>query len=124
LDDSSAAPVLGPINQTDGLISYVTFKVDYNVIQNRFSISRTDPGRLFKTGQFDIAIEHYQLAKAFGCPWAQKFSTNKVILDTVVDANNPTYNVQPPHLLQRTRYTKRINGRGPSILCTQKRSFI
>jgi hypothetical protein len=92
LENLSPAPVLNTITQADGLVSYVTFKVNYDSIQNRFSISRTDLGRLFKSGQFDIAIKHYQLAKAFGCPWAQKFSTNKVASDTVVDANNPTNN--------------------------------
>jgi hypothetical protein len=92
LEDLSAATGISALNQYDGLISYVTFKVNYDTIQNRFSISRTGPGRLFKSGQFDIAIEHYQLAKAFGCPWSQKFSTNEVILDTTVDVNNPTYN--------------------------------
>ena len=52
------------------------FKVHYILSTNRFSISRIDPGRFYKEGQFDIAIEKYQLAKAFGCPWGSKLSAN------------------------------------------------
>ena len=58
--------------------SPVTFSVTYHESRNRFSIERTDSGRLFKSGQFDIAIPHYQIAKAFGCPWNSNFSTDAV----------------------------------------------
>ena len=75
------------ITAADGLSSPISFSVDYNTSQNRFSISRTDVGRLYKTGQFDIAIESYQLAKAFGCPWGAKFNT----ATTILDGGHPTY---------------------------------
>ena len=67
--------------KADGSIeSPISFSVKYNVSKNRFSISRTDPGRFFKTGQYDIAIENYQLAKSFGCPWSSKFNTSAISL--------------------------------------------
>lgn len=57
------------IDNSTALSSYVTFKVEYVDSLNRFAIMRTDPGRLYRSGQFDLAFEHYQIAKCFGCPW-------------------------------------------------------
>jgi hypothetical protein len=75
------------ISETGDLNSYISFSVQYNSSNNRFSIARTDVGRLYESGQFDIAIEHYQLAKAFGCPWGHTFSTTTV----VKESSQPTY---------------------------------
>lgn len=57
-----------PTTNDGDINSPVTFKCEYTD-QNRFIIRRTDPGRLYQTGEFVIAIKHYQLAKAFGAPW-------------------------------------------------------
>ena len=87
--DGTPTDIVDPIDDSTGNIdSPISFKVHYNEEQNRFSISRTDPGRFYKSGQFDIAIEHYQLAKAFGCPWGSKFNTSSVDWDS---DGNATY---------------------------------
>ncbi len=65
---NDAVDLIPLANGDNDLISPITFKCEY-IDQNRFVIRRTDPGRLFETGEFFIAIQHYQIAKAFGAPW-------------------------------------------------------
>ena len=73
----------------------VQFKVNYNTTTNRFSISRLDLGRFYQQGQFDIAIKHYQLAKAFGCPWGGTFGDKETWTANTASPHEPDYFTQP-----------------------------
>jgi hypothetical protein len=78
-------------SSTVPLVSYVTFKVKYHIGQNRFCIFRTDPGRLYRSGQFDVAFEHHHLAKAFGCPWGGKLQPEAGTVAIDANTGEPEY---------------------------------